>query len=342
MSAMAIPNLNSYFNCTKATALRQFAITIGSARRSCPQMRIFPDFATLGYMLSCLRYFKGHPEEIKQRSGREILAAYKGAAARQSCMTGRNSRVYLYALNPEKVRMVTWTPALNGNMPGNSVKDVMLRALLWYPDNGPPILDRVYLRRRDLQGDHYPCVISASWAPDTIQRVLAGLQGWTTTTLSSMNKRVDPLDLAFYSLSCEGFTNSIQVSGLRCAGYLPYLDGFSIGALFKRHGRYTLTLFKGDEDSLYDREPVITFTPGSASGCIPWCGPGHRTCDCGYCGIRLSNSNIFSTRHHGPLCRNCFEGLYTNCTCCGNLYRWENGIKIQEHPEIPRCSRCPK
>ena len=70
--------------------------------------------------------------KIETISGDDITKAYRDSIGGKSCMTGSNadSRIGIYALNPDKVQMVIF--------------DKMARALLWTCDDGTRVMDRIY------------------------------------------------------------------------------------------------------------------------------------------------------------------------------------------------------
>lgn len=247
--------------------------------------------------------------------GKGIEDAYFNQVGGSSCMTRTRGIVSLYAANPEKIGLVTYTvPAYE---PG--AKDVSARALLWTTDEGKEVLDRIY---PDDKGRHIEVV-----------REWARKRGCAIRTENCMG--------------CRSFdTNAAYSATLRLPDndMYPYLDTFQWGVFHRAEDRLYVSTDKDylqkklaalpDSGGLVVHPHCFTMTDGEAPD-RPEADDGIRACDS--CGGELSEGDQFYT-DDGVYCESCYDETFTRCDHCDETVARDRACRVDGDSDW--CSSC--
>lgn len=286
---------------------------------------------------NCVSELKDFDKDVKQIEGESIVETYSTFDVKvHSCMTGYNSRkVKLYALNPDKVKLVHY-------------KDVA-RALLWTCDDGTLVLDRVYP-----SGSKYVSLI----------------RNWAKKNNIVLRSNPDSAEYNDIMLSDGSVRHVTMIHN----GIFPYMDTFTYGKVksgdINNDGVIVFSNYKEDNDYKFQDTEGYFIELDPKFTCYE-CGILVREQDihvaihhryCGNCfyerffvcqnclGVGPKGQEIeFNEEKY---CRRCFDYYFSECNKCKKVFSKESLLRTYSYnrdvyeyycPEdsVEHIERCP-
>jgi hypothetical protein len=266
------------------------------------------------FVASCIGEEFGTDEYVTLLKGYEIVEAYQEGFAAESCMTGDDSdKVELYALNPNKVRLIKFVAG-----------PVSARALIWGTDQGVLVVDRVY--------------------PSDNRTAVECIHRWAKKKGYVYRVNQDPGTAGF----SEGYAPTYTVT-LRHNHVYPYMDTFMYGYRVIVKGKEMLRVSNQTCDlTEFEMQTTRGYAYQTKNNRCVLCGSMyvdnesyiwlnneervcsecmHRVHKCSICG------NIFIMPEKGrnvEICDFCMRTRYVECCMCGDLvpraeYIYHNG-----------------
>jgi len=300
---------------------------------------IVPD-NILGLVISEYATKIGHEinfdDDVIINEGDEIVKIYEDSDVKiHSCMTGADSKnVEMYALNPDKVKLVTYKN--------------LARALLWTCDDGTKVLDRSY--------------------PAGTQFIKL-LRGWAKKNNFVLRDNPDQLITGNVHLS----DNKVHTITMAHKGVFPYLDTFHYGTNiegdYSDEGTIELSNYKNeDTDYLFNgTEGDLTLNREECYKCEQRIRRGdsggeyngnfycsdcwvENFVECNGCNetLRINSDDIETGADENIYCSSCFVENFATCCECGEVERKNDIIStVDDDPYCVGCSekyleQCPK